>query len=85
MRALRAFGARDLTDGFEKLSNVAYARLVGIVRTELHAPLPNGFTGNDDSSLSQQIFDVCKAQREPMVEPHGLADDLGWEAITTIA
>ena len=57
----------DLTNGFDKLSNVTYAKLVGIVRTELHAPLPNGFIRNDDPSLSQQIFDVSEAQREPMV------------------
>ena len=26
------------------------------------------------------VLDIAEAQREPMVQPNGLADDLGWKA-----
>ena len=71
-------------------SPLVFAKLVGIVRTELHAPLSNGFIRNDDPSLSQQIFDVSKAQREKLSVNRWYSHTAwpmisGWEAITTIA
>jgi len=30
-------------------------------------------------------FSIAEAQREPVIEPHGVADDLGWTAETWVA
>jgi hypothetical protein len=35
------------------------------------------FVGDADSALRQQIFHVPEAQAETVVEPDGVADDLG--------
>jgi hypothetical protein len=34
--------------------------------------------------LSQQFLHVAVAQVEPEVQPYGVADDLGWEAMATV-
>jgi hypothetical protein len=47
--------------------------------------LLNRFIGNDDSSLSQKIFDVSEAQGEAVVEPDGLANDRWRESISVMA
>ena len=44
----------------------------------------NGFVGYGDATLREKIFDIAEAQREPMVQPNGMADDLGWKAMTWI-
>jgi hypothetical protein len=67
----------------------------------LHLPLPSSgwlmrilcsivapssaFMASCDSKFRQQIFDVAKAQCEPEIEPDRLLDDLGREAVATIA
>ncbi len=38
----------------------------------------------DASLLSKQIFDISKAQREPMVQPDGMADDFSWKTMASI-
>ena len=52
--------------------------------SKLPAPGSNGFIGYGDATLSEQVFDIAKAQSEPMVQPHGMADDLRWEAMASI-
>ena len=42
-------------------------QLACIGRTKLQTPIPNCLLRNKDASLSKQILDVSKAQREPMV------------------
>ena len=43
--------------------------------TELQTAIPNCLARNTDASLSKQIFDISKTQREPMVQPDVMADD----------
>ncbi len=56
----------------------------GIRWSELPTPGSNGFVGYGDAPLSEKVLDVAKAQREPMVQPDGVADDFGWEAVASI-
>jgi hypothetical protein len=48
-------------------------------------PAPNGFVGDHDAPLRQQIFDVAKAQCEPEIKPNGLLDNFGRKAVAAIA
>jgi hypothetical protein len=43
--------------------------------SELIAPQANRFVGDDDASLSQQVFDIPVAEVEPIVEPDDMLDD----------
>jgi hypothetical protein len=36
--------------------------------------------GDHDPTLQHHLFDFAQAQREPMIQPHAMADDLGREA-----
>ena len=56
----------------------------GIRWSELPTPGSNSFVGYGNAPLSEKVLDIPKAQREPMVEPNGMADDLGWEAVASI-
>ena len=52
--------------------------------SKLPAPGSNGFVGYGDATLSEKVLDIAKAQSEPMVQPDGMADDLGWKAVASI-
>ena len=54
------------------------------LRSELPAPGPNGFVGHRDAALGEKVLSVAKAQREPMVQPDGVADHFGREAVSSI-
>ena len=54
------------------------------VNLTMLAPGSNGFVGYGDATLSQKIFDIAKAQSKPVVQPNGMADDLGWKAMLSI-
>ncbi|MBL6082060.1 hypothetical protein JMJ56_29210 [Belnapia sp. T18] len=41
--------------------------------------------GDVDTLLGQNQLDVAQAQAEYVVEPHGMADDLGWKAIIGVS
>jgi hypothetical protein len=56
----------------------------GVFESKLPTPASNGFVGYSDATLRQQVFHVAKAQREPMVQPHGMADDFRWKAVASI-
>src|SRR5690348_2923627 len=53
---------------------------VGEGATEPKAPGPNALVAHDDAALGQDRLDLTQAQAEAVVEPHGVADDLGREA-----
>jgi hypothetical protein len=53
--------------------------------TEVVHPATHRLIGNDDPALSQQVLDVAKAEGEPGIEPDGLLNDHGWEAISGVA
>ena len=37
-----------------------------------------------DAALGEQSFDIVMAEIEPVVQPDGVGDDLGWEAMATV-
>jgi hypothetical protein len=58
--------------------------LVGVGRPELAAPEADGFVTDLNATLSEQLLDITLAQVEPVVEPDGVADDLGREAMASV-
>jgi len=56
----------------------------GVRGSELPAPRSNGFVGYGDATLGEKVLDIAKTQREPMVQPNRMADDLGRKAVTSI-
>src|SRR5262249_10475074 len=53
-------------------------------RAELATPQPNGLVADLDTSLGEQLFDVAMAQVEAEVQPDGVADYLGREAMAMV-
>jgi hypothetical protein len=60
------------------------AQLVGKALPELQAPAPDALVGDDHASLGQQQLDAPPAQAEHVVEPDGVADDLGRKAMAAM-
>ena len=54
-------------------------------RPEMIHPASDCLVGDRNSTLSEQIFDVAKAQREPKIEPNRLLNDLGREPVPSVA
>jgi hypothetical protein len=52
------------------------AQPVRVGLPELLAPLPEGLVGNHDAALHHHLFDLAEAEREPMIQPHTVTDDL---------
>ena len=52
--------------------------------SELERPLPNRLIRDVDAALGAQVLDVAIAEREAELEPHGMPDDLGGEAVPGI-
>ena len=50
-------------------------------RPELQEPPPDRLVGCVNPSLGQQFLNIPKGQREPGIEPDGMADDLWREAV----
>ena len=66
----------DRQEQFVNIPDVAQSSLLssqraGIVGAELVTPSPNRLIGDDDTSLGEQVFDVAKAESEPMVPGKG--------------
>ena len=79
----------DGDEHFVQVLNVAEATLSSPQSTSLRwsklaAPGSHDFAGYGDATLGEKVFDITKAQREPMVQPNGVADDLGWKAVVSI-
>ena len=47
-------------------------------------PQTNCFIADVDPSFRQEIFDITVTHREPIVEPHGLTDNVGMEAVSLV-
>ena len=54
-------------------------------RTEDATPLANRFVGRSDTALGEQIFHISKAEREAMIQPDGVANDVGRKSVAVIA
>src|SRR6266851_1123292 len=57
----------------------------GLVRwAELGAPLADRLVADDDAALGEEILDVAKAEVEAKVQPDGVGDHVGREAVATV-
>ena len=54
-------------------------------RAERQAPLTDRLVGDGDAPLGQQAFDVPEAERESVIQPHRVADDLRRESVAAVA
>ena len=52
--------------------------------SELEAPLPNRLVRNFDPALCEQVLYVTETHAEPVIEPHGVADDLRRKSMPTV-
>jgi hypothetical protein len=53
-------------------------------RPEHCAPLADRLVADDDAALSEQILHVAETEVKAKVEPDGVSDDLGREAVAAI-
>ena len=51
---------------------------------EFGAPLADGLVTDHDATLGEQILHVAETEMEAEVQPHGVGDDLGREAVAPI-
>src|SRR4051812_21257702 len=61
------------------------ADLVGECLAKFQAPLPYGLMADDDAAGGEDLIDMAQAERKAEIQPDGVADDLGWEAVADIA
>ena len=62
------------------------AQAVSETCSELLAPASHRLVGDDDTAFRQDQLDIAQTEAENVVQPDGVADDLGWEpmAVTLI-
>jgi hypothetical protein len=53
--------------------------------SEVFHPAAYRLVGGHDPAFSQQVLDIAEAEGEAGIEPDGLLDDHGWEAISGVA
>jgi hypothetical protein len=70
--------------GGERL-RAALSQAGGDHRSEVIDPAPNGLIGDRDPPLSEQVFNVSKAQRKQEIEPNCLLYDLRREPVPSVA
>jgi len=58
---------------------------IRIVLPKLQTPLPDGLMGDVDTAFAQQFLHVTIAQREAVIEPDPMADDLAGKAVMFVA
>jgi len=51
---------------------------------EFLAPLAHRLVGDDHPALGKQFLHVAIAEREAEIQPDRMADDRGWEAMTSV-
>jgi hypothetical protein len=52
--------------------------------SKLLAPGSNCFVGHRDAALREKVFDIVKAEGEPMIQPNNMADDFRGKAMASI-
>ena len=65
-------------------TTLAPPQLGRVTGAELRTPVPDRLVRNDHTALCQKIFDIAEAEAEPVIQPHGVTDDLGREAVPTV-
>src|SRR5215472_1917595 len=59
--------------------------LVGELLAKFARPLPHGFVADNNAARGEQLLHHAKTERKAEIQPHGMSDDLGREAISGIA
>src|SRR5215211_1227142 len=59
-------------------------QLVGVGLAEFAAPLTDRLVGHMDPAGGQEFFDIAIAEREAEVEPDGMGNDFGGEAVAFV-
>ena len=54
-------------------------------RSEFRAPKPDGFVAYGDAPLGEQILNISVTEIKSVVEPNGIADDLGRESVSFVS
>jgi hypothetical protein len=60
-------------------------QLIRVILPKLETPLADGFMGDVDTAFEQQLLYIAVAQREAIVEPDPMADDLAGETVVFVA
>jgi len=73
--------------GEPRVTKPAFAALQcpPIAGPKLETPSANGLVGHLNTALGKKILDVAEAQRESVIEPDRIADDLWREPVAVIA
>ena len=58
---------------------------IRIILPKLETSLADGFLGDVDPTFEQQFLDIAVAQRETVIEPDPMADDLAGKAVIFVA
>ena len=82
--------AFDLYEYFVNIERIAVAAMPtlqspGVKSTELDAPEPDGLVADGDAALREQIFNISVAQVKSVVQPDGIAYDIGRESVAFIS
>ena len=56
-------------------------RLAAITVPNFREPTANGLVGDVQASLPEHVLHIAKAQREPIIQPDRMADDIGRKAV----
>ena len=56
----------------------------GEYRSELFAPESNRFVAYGYAALGEHVLDIPVTEIEPVVEPNGVADDIGRESVAFV-
>jgi hypothetical protein len=60
-------------------------QLIRVVLPKFLTPLADGFMGDDDPALEQELLHIAIAQGKAVVEPDAMANDLTGEAVVFVA
>ena len=79
----------DFEEHFIKVPPVARARrsssqVVSIGLAKLEAPFSDGFVSENHAAHRQYLFNIAEAQGEAEVQPNGMTDGLGTEAMAMV-
>jgi hypothetical protein len=82
---LASYGENHLVHvPFVPTTRAAAAQLIGVGLPKFEAPLPDGFIGDDDSTLRQNFLNIAKTERETEIQPNSVTDNLRWETETFV-
>ena len=62
----------------------AFADAAGVSLSEFQHPQTNRLVSDVDSSLREKILDIAKTHRETEIEPNGLSNNVGMEAVAPV-